>query len=510
MNMPCPNAINCPGTDNPVANFSSEVPDQTIYLHIGYGFDDPPGTNFPPSPNCVTFTQSVISQSDAETCATVSQRECVNGLPVAETSTACTVTPSNPNSPVFPFIPPHPQPNIPSIQPFSGFSCADQDYTHLLLVSGLNLPITLAVTAGALPPGITLGPTGLLSGSPTTAGFYSFTITATDSVGNHSSTDMTFTVLGILTDSVLPDGTSGVAYSKQLVGGGGADQFAITAGSLQTGLTMDEFGLISGTPSSSGGTTFTVTVTDAFLNTCDKDFVIKVNGAALCMTPITLPDCNYGNPTYYGILTPIVPIVSVDAVWTVVAGALPAGLWLDGSANYTGGIVALDPVFGGASECGTFHFTVRVTASDPPTDCTQDITLTVIQPIGWTGCGGTPTTAPAGGPWVWPGGGTPPGGTAFYSFTICNDTCVTKILNWHFTAANPWSGVPSEMDYDVILNGFGGGFSPLWFSPTGIPNIQDLVGSIVVNAFSTNTVDFKFQVQLGPVDANSGNLTFSF
>lgn len=39
--------------------------------------------------------------------------------------------------------------------------------------------VSMAVTSGSLPPGLTLSPTGLLSGTPTTAGTYTFQITTT-------------------------------------------------------------------------------------------------------------------------------------------------------------------------------------------------------------------------------------------------------------------------------------------------------------------------------------------
>src|SRR5262249_11705115 len=42
-------------------------------------------------------------------------------------------------------------------------------------------PYTFAVTGGALPPGLALDASGLLSGTPTQAGTFSFTVQATDS-----------------------------------------------------------------------------------------------------------------------------------------------------------------------------------------------------------------------------------------------------------------------------------------------------------------------------------------
>jgi len=54
-------------------------------------------------------------------------------------------------------------------------------FTTTLAASGGTLPYTYAVTSGSLPPGLTLNSgTGVLSGAPTAAGPYNFTVTATD------------------------------------------------------------------------------------------------------------------------------------------------------------------------------------------------------------------------------------------------------------------------------------------------------------------------------------------
>ena len=55
------------------------------------------------------------------------------------------------------------------------------------LVGNGNPAPTYAVTAGTLPAGLTLNTTtGVISGTPTTAGAYSFTVTATNSAGSFS------------------------------------------------------------------------------------------------------------------------------------------------------------------------------------------------------------------------------------------------------------------------------------------------------------------------------------
>ena len=55
-------------------------------------------------------------------------------------------------------------------------------YAHLFPTGGGDPPVTFAIVAGALPPGLMLDPaTGIVSGVPTTAGAYGFTVQATDS-----------------------------------------------------------------------------------------------------------------------------------------------------------------------------------------------------------------------------------------------------------------------------------------------------------------------------------------
>lgn len=49
------------------------------------------------------------------------------------------------------------------------------------MVSGGTAPYTWAVTSGTLPAGITLSSVGTLSGTPTAAGTFTFSVTVTDS-----------------------------------------------------------------------------------------------------------------------------------------------------------------------------------------------------------------------------------------------------------------------------------------------------------------------------------------
>jgi uncharacterized repeat protein (TIGR01451 family) len=68
-------------------------------------------------------------------------------------------------------------------------------YSDALAVTGGTGPFTWAVSGGGAPPGLTLNPsTGVLSGTPTTAGLYTFTVKVTDSYGLTATQSLNLTV----------------------------------------------------------------------------------------------------------------------------------------------------------------------------------------------------------------------------------------------------------------------------------------------------------------------------
>jgi hypothetical protein len=137
--------------------------------------------------------------------------------------------------------------------------------------------VTFAVTAGSLPANVTLSSAGLLSGTPTTPGTYTFTVTATDALGA-SSEVYTLTVNPALSITTLafPIAATTGSYSQQLASGGGTGSvtYAVTLGALPTGLSLSSSGLLSGTASSVGSSTFTVTATDSVGATATRTYTI--------------------------------------------------------------------------------------------------------------------------------------------------------------------------------------------------------------------------------------------
>ena len=149
-----------------------------------------------------------------------------------------------------------------------------QGYSYQLHTSGGQAPITFSVISGSLPSGLNLSTTGSISGTPTTAGNYSFTVRATDSCAAGAQTaDRAFSItinpitcpaLSITTSS-LSSGTVGTAYSAQILTSGGQAPltFSVISGSLPPGLNLNITGFIYGTPTATGNYSFTVRTTDS-------------------------------------------------------------------------------------------------------------------------------------------------------------------------------------------------------------------------------------------------------
>jgi uncharacterized protein (TIGR03437 family) len=142
-----------------------------------------------------------------------------------------------------------------------------QPYSQQLFATGGTPPYTWSLVSGSFPTGLALTlSTGILGGTPTRFGSYSFTVQARDSNGATASKAFSMTISpGVLfiTSQWLNSGYVGVLYSQTLHAAGGAPPYSWAITGLPAGLTFDTSrAIISGTPLVAGTYSVIVRVSD--------------------------------------------------------------------------------------------------------------------------------------------------------------------------------------------------------------------------------------------------------
>ncbi len=249
--------------------------------------------------------------------------------------------------------------------------------------------VTWSLTAGsALPPGLSISTGGLISGLPTAAGTYNFNVTYSDGVGS-ITTNLTLKISALQITSSgqlplalqnIPYGVSGAGVTLAASGGSGSTTWAVTSGSLPTGLSLNtSTGLISGTVTgSTGAYSFTATATNTG-GSISKQFTLFVglqNPGILNYTlQASLSDAIVGQ--FYQVS--LIPNGGAPPyTWTVASGStLPPGLNLvpfsSISASFGPGITALGGV---PTAAGVYSFNLVLTDSASAT-ITRTFTLNV-------------------------------------------------------------------------------------------------------------------------------------
>lgn len=231
-------------------------------------------------------------------------------------------------------------------------------YATLLQAEGGVPPYAWSIDSGALPPGLTLDPIGMISGTPTQAGTFQFVLRLSDQQAGVSVLQVfTLTVdaappLAVATTD-LADGFKGVSYADVLVAEGGTAPYtwSITNGSLPPGLSLNaSTGAISGTPTTVGDFNFVVQVRDAngFTAIAALGILVALPGDTLEIVTGALPDATPGQ-AYLVLLeaTGGVPPYS----WSLFAGTLPTGLTIN-AANGT--------ISGTTTQVGSFDIAIQV------------------------------------------------------------------------------------------------------------------------------------------------------
>ena len=174
----------------------------------------------------------------------------------------------------------------------------NQTYSRSIGVAGGTSTFSFTVTVGNLPTGLSLdSSTGAIAGTPTTTSGspFNFAITATDSVGGTTSQGYTVAInpYPTITTTNLPNWTVNQTYSQTIgtIGGTAPISFAVTSGAMPTGLSLNpNTGAITGTPTTSSGSPYllTVTATDAAGATASQAYTVTIN-SPLGISPTGLP-----------------------------------------------------------------------------------------------------------------------------------------------------------------------------------------------------------------------------
>ena len=158
-----------------------------------------------------------------------------------------------------------------------------ESYSQSLMANGGDGVLSWQVLTGDLPSGITLNSNGILSGTPSATGTYSFTVQVMDSDGDSDSADLQMIVTAdstpTITTASVTDAEAFTPYGFQLqaTGGDGTLSWNVTSGMLPGGVTLSSTGNISGTPEQEGQFVFTVTVTDMDGDSDSQEFTLFVN-----------------------------------------------------------------------------------------------------------------------------------------------------------------------------------------------------------------------------------------
>src|SRR5665213_1855255 len=261
-------------------------------------------------------------------------------------------------------------------------------------------------SASGLPTGLSISGTGTISGTPTVTGTFPYTVTIKDSAGNTGTVNCSVTVnTPPTTNCVTINAVQGTPITPvTLVGTGGAGApYTFTATNLPNGLTISSGGTISGTPTATGTSNYTVTVKDSAGN-------IGTMNCSVTVYSMPTASCAAITAVQGTAITPVTLNASGGAggPYTFTATGLPNGLTIStsgtisGTSTVNGTFPYTVTITDNAGHKGTVNCSVTVTAPVPPTlVCSSTSTGTV----------GTAFNSPAL---------SVSGGTAPYTFSVAS------------------------------------------------------------------------------------------
>ncbi len=176
-----------------------------------------------------------------------------------------------------------------------------QFYQLQLQANGCNQPFYWDLAPGSLPlpGGLDMNsPNGYITGTPSSAGTFNFTLRVSDSTLATATlaVSLTITPAGVplqVTTTSLPNRALNTFFSQPFnaTGGQPAYSWSLSPGSaaLPPGLNISSGGTLSGTPTNSGTFSFFVRVTDSLAATADQFLSLTITNGPLQVTTLTLP-----------------------------------------------------------------------------------------------------------------------------------------------------------------------------------------------------------------------------
>ena len=253
-------------------------------------------------------------------------------------------------------------------------------YNQTVHAIGGTFGYTWSIISGTLPAGITLNSSsGVLSGTPTTAGDCIFTVKVTDSAIPVNATSSKIFSISIqsgllsITTTTLAGGFVGVSYDQTLAAMGGATPYnwSLASGSLPAGLSLSSDGVISGVPNAIGTSAFTIQVTDSANNTATSSLSISINNPAPTLSSI-LPTSGSRGSTLNVVFTGTNFISGVSLV-NVGTTKITVNYFTVNSSNQITVNITLSS---SGSAKGTYNFSVTNSGPGGGTSGTQQFTIT--------------------------------------------------------------------------------------------------------------------------------------
>ena len=418
---------------------------------------------------------------------------------------------------------------IPSADPGVNYS---QTFTAS---GGSGSGYTFAISV--LPPGLSFNPaTGNLSGPPAPGGTTSFTITAHDSLGLSGSQNYTLTVNPALTlsPSTLNSTSTGTAYSQAFTasGGSGTGYTYTYSGNPIPELNFNA-GTLSGTPTTAGSYSFSVTAKDSLTGSVTVSYTLSVANGPITLSPDTLPpgivNGNYsqtfvasggnGGPYTYSI-NGSTPGLTLNTTTGVLSGAPTSAT----TYNFTIGVSdgsQLTPPFNPKSYSITVYPAITISPSSIPPADPQVNYSTTFTASGGSGSGYTFTISvlPPGlsfDPGTGILSGPPsPGGTTSFTITAHDSLGLAGSQNYTLTvnaaltlAPATLSGVQIGAAYSQTFTASGGSGTGFTYTYLGnpIPGLNFNAGTLS----GTPAVGGTYPFSVTAKDSLGGSVTGNY